>query len=147
MLSRRFLVAVIFLLFLGSCWINFGRRYVILNLDHLQISDFGLRGQLARDIYKSNFLRPLLWKEQVAIALFPFIQHPQRPLDPTPLKSLRARFTPGSQGIVIAAGRNNFRLACHLLASLYSVHNITLPIAIAYGGDEDLPSAYRQKLQ
>ncbi|KAK2009298.1 hypothetical protein LZ32DRAFT_608588 [Colletotrichum eremochloae] len=114
--------------------------------------------------------------ERVAASLFPYLQSPPRnPQTKTPLADLRRSFQSASTparhppqqlrvgdgargeetttghasrnaGIVIPAGRSTVRLACHLVASLTHVHRTTLPIQIAYAGDEDLPREDRDKI-
>lgn len=44
----------------------------------------------------------------------------------------------GEKGIVICVGESNLILALHLIRSLRNVLNSTLPIQVAYAGDEDL---------
>ncbi|KIW20585.1 hypothetical protein PV08_01160 [Exophiala spinifera] len=80
--------------------------------------------------------------ESVAVSLIPFIQAPNTQ-DDRPLSTLRSRFVPGSKGLVITTGKKRFRYACHLITSLREVLNSTLPIQIAYSGDDDLPQEYR----
>lgn len=85
--------------------------------------------------------------EQVATALFPYLKNsPRNNNSSTPLSDLRKTFEPASVGIIIPAGNGNIRFAGHLIASLRSVLNSTLPIQVAYGGDNDLSAANREKL-
>ncbi|KAK1594594.1 mannosyltransferase putative-domain-containing protein [Colletotrichum navitas] len=114
--------------------------------------------------------------ERVAASLFPYLQSPPRNAQTrTPLADLRRSFqSPGTPawhparqprvgdgahgektateytslnaGIVIPVGRSTLRLACHLVASLTRVHRTTLPIQIAYAGDEDLPMEDRNTI-
>lgn len=50
-------------------------------------------------------------------------------------------------GVVIPVGTTNFRYACHLVGSIRNVLNSSIPVEIAYGGDEDLPPPFRESLQ
>ncbi|KAG9791492.1 hypothetical protein KCU88_g1004, partial [Aureobasidium melanogenum] len=82
--------------------------------------------------------------EGVADALVPFIRSPNNDTDgQRNLEMLRQRFIPGSKGLVITAGKERFRFACHLVTNLRHVLGSQLPIQIAYSGDEDLPSGFR----
>lgn len=80
--------------------------------------------------------------ESVAATLVPFIQEPGSNGSKS-LENLRARFVPGSKGLVITTGKKRFRYACHLILSLRHVVKSALPIQIAYAGEEDLPKVYR----
>lgn len=80
--------------------------------------------------------------ERVALNLVPFIRSPIV-VGTTDLRLLRDRFVPGSKGLVITTGKQRFRYACHLVASLRHVLGSQLPIQIAYSGEEDLPQSYR----
>ncbi|KAK2044510.1 hypothetical protein LZ31DRAFT_522606 [Colletotrichum somersetense] len=99
--------------------------------------------------------------ERVAVSLFPYLRWPPgNAQTPTPLADLRRRFQSAgargektatgyasrNAGIVIPTGRSTVRLACHLVASLTHVHRTTLPIQIAYAGDEDLPREDRDAI-
>ncbi|KAK2054862.1 hypothetical protein LY76DRAFT_618961 [Colletotrichum caudatum] len=99
--------------------------------------------------------------ERVAVSLFPYLRRPPGNVQtPTPLADLRRRFQSAgargektatghasrNAGVVIPAGRSTVRLVCHLVASLTRVHRTTLPIQIAYAGDEDLPREDRDKI-
>ncbi|MCJ1445069.1 MAG: hypothetical protein MMC23_005574 [Stictis urceolatum] len=84
--------------------------------------------------------------ERFALVDFPFIRSPKNLIDPSPLQTLRSNSVPGSRGIVIPTGKGTFRFACHLVRSLTSVLNSSLPIEIAYAGDPDLPRPYRAHL-
>lgn len=121
-------------------------------------TSFGQRGVLAQMLYNQMLEPENFWSafpgtpkkqiqaEKLATRLFPFIRHPTHPQDPMPLRSLRSTFTPQSQGIVIPAGKNNIIFARHAILTLRDVLNVTLPIAIAFAGDEDLPSDEQQSL-
>jgi hypothetical protein len=84
--------------------------------------------------------------EQASLAMFPFIRNPTNPQDATPLTRLRNSYIPNVPGIVIPVGGNSFRYACHLVLSIRNVLHSTLPIQIAYAGDEDLSPTNREIL-
>lgn len=83
-----------------------------------------------------------LWSsiERLASDLLPFVGNTsfERPFH----RVLHAH-EPGSKGIVMTFGRRDFRFACHFIANVRQVIGSSLPIQIAYGGDDDLPSPYR----
>ncbi|KAL1959623.1 hypothetical protein VTO42DRAFT_1658 [Malbranchea cinnamomea] len=83
--------------------------------------------------------------ESIAISLFPFLQQPRNDTR-RPFSALFSRHKTGTRGIVIPVGRPTFRFACHLIGSIRNVFGSHLPIEIAYSGDEDLPSSYRNFL-
>lgn len=85
--------------------------------------------------------------EQAVCVFYPFLIHPWRAYDKTPLASLRARQVLGSQGIVIVTGREHFRYAAHLITNLRDVLGSKLPIEIAYAGEDDLPRDHRVALR
>jgi alpha 1,3-mannosyltransferase len=85
--------------------------------------------------------------EGVLVSQFPFLLNPVRRDDATPFRSLRKTFVPRSRGIVIAAGKSQFRFTAHLISSLRNVLKSELPIEIAYAGSEDLPEEYRDALR
>ena len=80
--------------------------------------------------------------DKTAISLFPYLRDPNQASN-TSLSHLRQRFEPGARGIVIPTGRKTFRYACHLIGNLRDSLGSKLPIEIAYAGDSDLPSEYR----
>ncbi|KAL7918012.1 glycosyltransferase family 71 protein [Trichoderma austrokoningii] len=87
--------------------------------------------------------------EETAISLFPFLQPPDTKKDgAAPLSALRSSFTKGSRGIVISAGGSDssVRFAGHLIASIRDVLGCTLPIQVAYAGENDLPKDRRDAL-
>ncbi|EFX00980.1 hypothetical protein CMQ_2061 [Grosmannia clavigera kw1407] len=85
--------------------------------------------------------------EALATQQFSFLARPPRhPDTPTPLADLRATFAEGTTGIVVAAGDGTARFAGHLVAMLRDVLNSTLPIQIAYAGDDDLSLYHRARL-
>ena len=84
--------------------------------------------------------------EEVAIAQYPFLQNPQQPKSHRPLEDLRASFEPTSAGIVIPTSDKTLRYAAHLIGSLRSVLNSTLPIEVVYAGDDDLSPTNRNHL-
>ncbi|CAF9943397.1 MAG: hypothetical protein ALECFALPRED_000290 [Alectoria fallacina] len=47
-------------------------------------------------------------------------------------------------GIVLTAGQGNMALAAHAIRTLRNVVNTTLPIQVAYAGDDDLPAHKRR---
>lgn len=81
--------------------------------------------------------------EKYALSLVPFIRNPAQPNARNPLQSLRRSFEPGTRGIVIPVGQKNFRFACHLIANLRQTLHSSLPIEVAYSGEDDLPRKYR----
>ena len=86
--------------------------------------------------------------EKIALSLVPFIKNPSRMGDhQKPLASLRRNMIRGSEGIVIATGKQRFRFACHLVSNLRRSLNSNLPIQIAYAGDSDLPAAHRRYIE
>ncbi|SPO00584.1 related to MNT3 - alpha-1,3-mannosyltransferases responsible for adding the terminal mannose resi [Cephalotrichum gorgonifer] len=86
--------------------------------------------------------------ESTAQSLFPFLQSPPgNPRSSTPLADLVSSFHPRSRGIVIPTGSATLRFTFHSIASLREVLNSTLPIEIAYAGDQDLPPSDRWRLQ
>lgn len=85
--------------------------------------------------------------EAAVSTLYPFIVHPTNAHDKTPFTSLRERQVPGSRGIVIAVGQDHFRYAAHLIVNLRDVLGSSLPIEIAYAGNDDLPETHRAALQ
>lgn len=98
---------------------------------------------------KSENIKPTLEKvEGVIASLFPFIQHsPKRPDSKTPFSDLRSSIVPGTRGFVIPTGKGTMRYATHLIGSLQNVLYSNMTIQVVYAGDEDLPSADREKLQ
>lgn len=50
-------------------------------------------------------------------------------------------------GIVLTAGQGNMRLAAHAIRTLRNVVNTTLPIQVAYAGDDDLPAPMRKDMR
>lgn len=85
--------------------------------------------------------------QEAALALFPFVENPSRQdARDAPLKQLRESYIPKSKGIVIPTGKGTFRYACHLISNLRDVLHSTLPIQVAYAGEDDLPLAYREAI-
>ncbi|KAM0264105.1 hypothetical protein ACHAQJ_000850 [Trichoderma viride] len=87
--------------------------------------------------------------ERTAISLFPFLLPPvTKQGSVTPLRDLRRSFTKGSRGIVVSAGGSDLsiRFAGHLIASIREVFGCTLPIQVAYAGENDLPKHRRDAL-
>jgi alpha 1,3-mannosyltransferase len=78
-----------------------------------------------------------------AQAVFPFLTSHKTE---SPLADLRASFGNG-RGIVIPTGSKTLRFACHLIAALQKAVGSTLPIEIAYAGDQDLMPADRERLR
>ena len=81
--------------------------------------------------------------EKTSLSLFPFLKDPLRPANRHVFSDMRNRQRPGFRGLVIPAGKGSFRFACHLVNNIRQVLHSTLPIQIAYAGDSDLPSQYR----
>jgi alpha 1,3-mannosyltransferase len=124
----------------------------------LQTSDFGQMGKRMRvmkdwleildtDTNLKDAQKTVLQTdiERVAVSLIPFLHKPQSD-SKHPLQQLRSSFVPGSKGLVITTGKKRFRFACHLVYNLRSVLGSSLPIQIAYAGDDDLPKGYRDYL-
>ena len=110
-------------------------------------TSFGQRGVLAQKLYDQMLeADKQMQAEKLAMRLFPFIRHPTHPRSPTPLRSPRSTFTAQSQGIVIPAGKKNIIFARHAILALRDVLNVTLPITIAFAGNEDLSSDEQQSL-
>ncbi|MCJ1305338.1 hypothetical protein MMC08_008152 [Hypocenomyce scalaris] len=85
--------------------------------------------------------------QQTALALFPFLENPSRQdARNAPLKQLRESYMPKSKGIVIPTGKGTFRYACHLISNLRDILHSTLPIQIAYAGEDDLPLPFREAI-
>lgn len=83
--------------------------------------------------------------DDAIVASFPFIRNPV--LQPKlPFQALRNTYQKGSKGIVISLGKKDFQYACHLISGIRHVLGSTLPIQIAYAGDDDLPLEYREKV-
>ncbi|KAL9110598.1 MAG: hypothetical protein Q9227_004956 [Pyrenula ochraceoflavens] len=53
---------------------------------------------------------------------------------------------PTSTGIVVWVGQENFMFAAHLISLLRKIHRSTLPIEIAYSGENALPKRHRDAL-
>ncbi|KAE8333001.1 mannosyltransferase putative-domain-containing protein [Aspergillus sergii] len=85
--------------------------------------------------------------ERVAVSLYPFLEKPKgQNVTHKPVSDLRASFEPGSAGVVIPTSNNTLRFAAHLIGTMRSVLNSTLPIQIVYVGDEDLSPDDRVRL-
>ncbi|KAF7631585.1 mannosyltransferase putative-domain-containing protein [Aspergillus flavus] len=85
--------------------------------------------------------------ERVAVSLYPFLKSPKgQNAAHKPVADLRASFEPGSAGVVIPTSNHTLRFAAHLVGTLRSVLNTTLPIQIVYAGDEDLSPDDRARL-
>ncbi|KAG6989916.1 hypothetical protein G7Y79_00061g093030 [Physcia stellaris] len=84
--------------------------------------------------------------DDAVIASFPFLRNPTEPNQNMRFQALRDSFIKGSRGIVMSLNKKDFRYACHLISGVRTVLHSTLPIQIAYAGDEDLPVQYREKL-
>lgn len=120
-------------------------------LDKSQFGEMGKRMQVIKEWMLYTETAQLSRQEQedwskliesVAMTLVPFIQAPVSPSD-KPLEKLRGRFVPNSKGLVITTGKKRFRYACHLVTSLRQVLKSSLPIQVAYAGEDDLPKDYR----
>ncbi|MCJ1481275.1 hypothetical protein MMC06_001432 [Schaereria dolodes] len=133
---------------------NTSQHFVDHPLPSSAFAEMGKRVQMLRDwitiksgVPQQEASRELdalsLGIEQAAISMFPFIKNPSNPQYDNHLASLQARVVPGSRGVVIVTGIGTFRYACHLISSLRNVLHSTLPIQVAYAGDQDLPSEYR----
>jgi len=85
--------------------------------------------------------------ERVSKSMFPFIRNPTKQEDDGHLKALRNSFIPGSRGIVMALGTQDFRYACHLILSIRHVLKCDLPIQVVYAGEKDLASSNRKVLE
>ncbi|KAE8421011.1 mannosyltransferase putative-domain-containing protein [Aspergillus pseudocaelatus] len=85
--------------------------------------------------------------ERVAVSLYPFLGKPEgQNATHKPVADLRASFEPGSAGVVIPTSNHTLRFAAHLVGTLRSVLNSTLPIQIVYAGDDDLSPDDRVRL-
>ncbi|KAH0561988.1 hypothetical protein GP486_003307 [Trichoglossum hirsutum] len=133
------------------------RYFVEYPLNDVQFGELGQRVQILRDWIQTSeaTTAPLTSgqrreiyqaAEGLAVSLFPFIRNPANLNDTRPLDTLRRSYIPGSKGIVIPVGKGNFRYACHLITNLRDVLRSNLPIQIAYAGDSDLPSDYREAI-
>ena len=67
-----------------------------------------------------------------------------RPSNTTHLPWLAQNHT---TGIVMTAGQGNMVFAMHAIRTLRNVINTTLPIQVAYAGDDDLPAETRQEMR
>ncbi|PGH17437.1 hypothetical protein AJ80_04807 [Polytolypa hystricis UAMH7299] len=87
--------------------------------------------------------------ERAVLATFPFLtDSPGKAIsNETPLRDLQQRIVPGSKGLLIVAGGKQIRYACHLIAAVRRVWQSTLPIQIAYGGEEDFSTKDREFVQ
>lgn len=85
--------------------------------------------------------------EEALLVHFPFLENPSRQdARDAPLEQLRQSYIPKSKGIVIPTGKGTFRFACHLISNLREVLGSTLPIQVAYAGEDDLPLTYRKAI-
>ncbi|KJJ30492.1 hypothetical protein AFLA70_261g001500 [Aspergillus flavus AF70] len=85
--------------------------------------------------------------ERVAVSLYPFLGKPKgQNATQEPVSDLRASFEPGSAGVVIPTSNHTLRFAAHLIGTMRSVLNSSLPIQIVYAGDEDLSPDDRARL-
>ncbi|MCJ1308139.1 hypothetical protein MMC25_001791 [Agyrium rufum] len=115
--------------------------------DHF--AELGKRVQVFRDWITSQDAGVAVKEEEADViertiaATFPFIRKPSDKKDNRPFTTLRQRYTPGSRGIVIPAGKGTFRYACHLVAAIRDIHHSALPIQVFHAGEEDLPKQYR----
>ena len=118
-----------------------GSRVKILT-DWIQTSE-ALTGSISPNDF--NSLEKYI--QEATLALFPFIENPSRQdAQNAPLKQLRESYIRKSKGIVIPTGKGTFRYACHLISNLRDVLSSTLPIQVAYAGEDDLPLAYREAI-
>ena len=127
-------------------------------LDETQFGEMGRRVRKMKDWVafadrKKDLLKPIQKQdleqhiEAAMSSAFPFLRTLRKPEDPHPFATMRARHVPGTRGIVIPAGRDTFRFACHLVVALRDVLRSELPIQVMYAGEEDLPSAHRSFIQ
>ena len=120
---------------------DLGSRVKVLT-DWIQTSE-----ALAASISPDDFASLNKYIQEAALALFSFIENPSRQEGRNaPLKQLRESYIPKSKGIVIPTGKGTFRYACHLISNLRDVLQSTLPIQVAYAGEDDLPLAYREAI-
>ncbi|KAE8153274.1 mannosyltransferase putative-domain-containing protein [Aspergillus avenaceus] len=85
--------------------------------------------------------------ERTAISLYPFLEKPKEtPVVKGNVADLRASFEKGSAAVVIPTSDKTLRFAAHLVGTLRSVHNSTLPIQVVYAGDDDLAPDNRLRL-
>ncbi|OGM49450.1 hypothetical protein ABOM_001700 [Aspergillus bombycis] len=120
-----------------------------------QFGELGQRSRVLRDWMTladqspESTTRDLLLNaaEKVAVSLYPFLDKSKgQNTTHKPVADLRASFEPGSAGVVIPTSNKTLRFAAHLIGTLRSVLNSTLPIQIVYAGDEDLGSDDRALL-
>lgn len=84
--------------------------------------------------------------DDALVASFPFIRNPSAPSATMSFQALRSTYKKGSRGIVLSLGQKDFRYACHLITGIRNILGSTLPIQVAYAGNDDLPREYREKL-
>ncbi|KAK0612564.1 glycosyltransferase family 71 protein [Bombardia bombarda] len=109
------------------------------------VKDWLVRSEETEDAEEKAVLAEAV--EQAIVAIYPFLQNPpSNPASETPLADLRSSFESGSAGIVITTGDATLRYSSHLIVSLRSVLNSTLPIQIVYAGDRDLSANSRMRL-
>lgn len=102
------------------------------------------RSMIARAAQSTPDMQAGIWMslDTMGQAMFPFVQHPEAPS--YPFHAMVHSHQPGTSGIVITAGQNEFHFACHLIANIRDILGSELPIQIAYAGEEDLPVEYRE---
>ncbi|RFU74451.1 glycosyltransferase family 71 [Trichoderma arundinaceum] len=108
-----------------------------------------LDGPWGSELRESDKRMVVVAIEKMAMSLFSFLKPPLTKQDTiTPLRDLRRSFTKGSKGIVVSAGGSDLsvRFAGHLISSLRDVFGCTLPIQVAYAGEDDLPKHRRDAL-
>ncbi|KAL7788271.1 glycosyltransferase family 71 protein [Trichoderma ceciliae] len=109
----------------------------------------GLDGPWGSELGEQDKKTLVVAIERTAVSLFPFLKPPSATRGAkTPLRDLRRPPEKDSRGIVISAGGSDLsiRFAGHLIASLRHVFGCTLPIQVAYAGDDDLPRHRRDGL-
>ncbi|PWY80774.1 hypothetical protein BO94DRAFT_470555 [Aspergillus sclerotioniger CBS 115572] len=121
----------------------FKERYGELGRRNRVLRDWLIQADTSSDPTKALLLNAV---EEVAISQYPFLQNPQQPKSHHPLGDLRSSFDPNSAGIVIPTSDKTLRYAAHLIGSLRSVLNSTLPIQVVYAGDDDLSPTNRNHL-
>jgi alpha 1,3-mannosyltransferase len=114
--------------------------------------ELGLRLQMIAEYIEKAERSPKTTKEDVLadidetlLSMLPFLKNPVK-ADHKPFQSLRANLVPGSRGIVIPVGKDQFRFTAHLVKALRDVLQSKLPIQIAFAGEADLPKEYQDAL-
>lgn len=115
----------------------------------LGVSDFALKGHrasLLASIARIQAESTRIDRDRLKALLtaeFPWWPRPELP----PYRTAKTKKKTSSAGIVICVGSKNFLLGAHLIRTLRNVLKSTLPIQIAFAGDEDLPFNQQEALR